>query len=149
MATLTGMATIFTKIIDGQIPGQLLWKDEVCAVFLDIEPLTTGHALVVPRAEIDHWLDLPGETLAHLMDVAARIGRAQETVFSPARIGLIVQGFEVPHAHLHVFPAHDPGDFELGRKSSREPERLAQDAAALRAALREMGHAEQVPSDGT
>ena len=147
MATLAGMATIFTKIIDGQIPGQLLWKDEVCAVFLDIEPLTAGHALVVPLVEIDHWLDLPGEMLAHLMDVAARIGRAQEVVFSPARIGLIVQGFEVPHAHLHVFPADDAGDFELGSRSTREPEHLAEDARALRAALREMGHDQHVPSD--
>lgn len=83
------------------------------------------------------------------MEVSATIGRAQMTAFGATRIGVIIQGFEVPHAHLHVFPAHDPGDFELGRKSSREPERLAQDAAALRAALREMGHAEQVPSDGT
>lgn len=141
------MATIFTKIIEGQIPGQLLWKDEVCAVLLDIEPLTAGHALVVPLAEIDHWLDLPGQTLAHVMDVAARVGRAQETVFSAARIGLIVQGFEVPHAHVHVFPAQDAGDFELGRRMSRGPELLAEDAAALRAALREMGHGDQVPAE--
>lgn len=147
MATLAGMATIFTKIIEGQIPGQLLWKDEVCAAFLDIEPLTPGHALVVPHAEIDHWLDLPGGTLAHLMDVAATVGRAQEVVFSPARIGLIVQGFEVPHAHVHVFPAQDAGDFELSRRSSRGPEQLAGDATALRTALREMGHAAQVPGD--
>jgi histidine triad (HIT) family protein len=148
VATLAGMATIFTKIIEGQIPGQLLWTDEVCAAFLDIEPLTPGHAMVVPRAEVDHWLDLPRETLCHVMEVAARVGRAQETVFARARIGLIVQGFEVPHAHVHVFPADDASDFELDRRMSRTPAQLAQDAAALRAALREQGGAELVPADG-
>lgn len=145
MTTLTGMATLFTKIIDGQIPGQLLWKDDVCAVFLDVEPLNPGHALVVPRAETDHWVDLPAQTLAHLMDVAARIGRAQQTVFTPARIGMIIQGFEVPHAHLHVFPAHAASDFELGRRTTRQPEQLASDGDALRAALRAEGDAEHVP----
>ncbi|QFG68608.1 HIT family protein [Ornithinimicrobium pratense] len=139
------MASIFSKIISGDIPGQLLWTDEVCAVFLDIEPLTAGHALVVPRAEIDHWLDLPGETLTHLMDVAARVGRAQEDVFAPARIGMIIQGFEVPHAHLHVFPAHAASDFELSRRSSRTPEQLAEDADVLRAALRAQGDDARVP----
>ena len=139
------MASIFSKIIDGDIPGQLVWTDEVCAVFLDIEPLTPGHALVVPRAEIDHWLDLPGETLAHLMDVAGRVGRAQEEVFAPARIGMIIQGFEVPHAHLHVFPAHAASDFELSRRSTRSPEQLAKDADALRAALRAQGNDAHVP----
>lgn len=139
------MASIFSKIIDGQIPGQLLWTDEVCAVFLDIEPLTPGHALVVPREETDHWLDLPGVTLAHLMDVAARIGKAQQEVFAPARIGMIVQGFEVPHAHLHVFPAEAASDFELSRRSTRTPEQLAGDADALRAALRAQGEDAHVP----
>ena len=70
------MATLFTKIIDGEIPAQLVWRDEVCAAFLDIEPLTPGHALVVPRVEVDHWVDLPAGTLAHVMDVAARVARA-------------------------------------------------------------------------
>lgn len=142
------MATIFTKIIDGDIPGQLLWKDEVCAVFLDVEPLKPGHALVVSRAEIDHWLDLPAETLTHLMEVTASIGRAQQSVFSPARIGMIIQGFEVPHAHVHVFPAHQASDFELTRRTTRQPEQLASDADSLRAALRAHGHAEHVPVQG-
>lgn len=141
------MASIFSKIIDGEIPGQLLWTDDVCGVFLDIEPLTPGHALVVPRAEIDHWLDLPGETLAHLMDVATRVGRAQQEVFAAARVGMIIQGFEVPHAHLHVFPADSASDFELSRRSSRTPEQLAQDADALRAALRTRSDGAHVPGE--
>jgi diadenosine tetraphosphate (Ap4A) HIT family hydrolase len=129
------MATLFTKIIDGQIPGQIVWSDDVCAAFLDLEPLTQGHALVVPRAEVDHWVDLDPATLGHLLDVAARLGRAQLAAFGGERVGLIVQGFEVPHAHVHVFAASGPGDFDLAARSRRSPEQLADDAAALRAAL--------------
>ena len=129
------MATIFTKIIEGDIPGHVVWSDEVCAAFLDLEPLTPGHVLVVPREEIDHWVDLPQATLAHLMEVSATIGRAQQKVFGSERVGMIVQGFEVPHAHLHVFPTSDPDDFDLTRKGPRDQEDLDADAAALREAL--------------
>lgn len=142
------MATLFTKIINGEIPGQIVWQDEVCVAFLDIQPLTPGHVLVVPRTEIDHWLDLPAATLAHVTDVATLIGRAQMATFAPQRIGVIVQGFEVPHAHVHVFPANTAGDFELSRRASREPGLLAEDADRLRAALVEQGGAEHVPAGG-
>lgn len=138
------MATLFTRIIDGQIPAQLVWRDEVCAAFLDIEPLTPGHALVVPRVEVDHWVDLPTEVLAHVMGVAARVGRAQQAAFDAPRVGVIVQGFEVPHAHVHVFPAWRAADFDLERKSPRDADRLAEDAAALRRFLREQGAGDQV-----
>lgn len=129
------MATIFSKIIDGDIPGHIVWSDEVCAAFLDIEPLTPGHVLVVPREEVDHWVDLSPATLAHLMDVCATIGRAQQRVWDAERVGLIVQGFEVPHAHVHVFPTSDPADFDLTRKGPRDADDLAADAASLREAL--------------
>lgn len=131
------MPSIFSRIIEGDIPGHVVWRDEVCAAFLDIEPLTPGHALVVPRAEVDHWLDLDADTVAHLMTVAATVGRAQQQVFDSERVGLIVQGFEVPHAHVHVFPTSDPGDFDLTRKGPRAQDDLAADAAALRGALAE------------
>lgn len=133
------MATIFTKIIDGGIPGQIVWSDDVCAAFLDLEPLTQGHALVVPRVEVDHWVDLDPGTLSHLMGVAARIGRAQLEAFGGERVGLIVQGFEVPHAHVHVFAAHGPGDFDLAARSRRTSEELAADATLLREALARVG----------
>lgn len=129
------MATLFTKIIQGEIPGQVVWKDGVCAVFLNIRPLTRGHALVVPLEEIDRWTDLDGPTIAHLMDVAARVGRAQLEVFGGERAGVIIQGFEVPHAHVHVFPASSPADFDLSTTLSPSPEELAEDADLLRGAL--------------
>lgn len=131
------MATLFTKIIQGEIPGQVVWSDDVCAAFLDVAPLTRGHALVVPRAEVDRWTDLDSATMAHLMEVAATVGRAQLEAFGGERAGLIIQGFEVPHAHVHVFPASGPADFDLSRTLSPSPEELAQDGDRLRAALGE------------
>ena len=101
------MTTLFTRILDGELPGRFVYADEVCAAFLTIAPLQPGHTLVVPRAEVDHWLDLDPETVAHLMKVAQQVGKAQQAAFSPARVGMIIAGMEVPHTHLLV-PA--PGD---------------------------------------
>lgn len=129
------MATIFSKIIGGEIPGQIVYRDDVCAAFLDLEPLTQGHALVVPLVEVDQWTDLQPETINHLMQTAARIGRAQLQAFGGQRVGIIIQGFEVPHAHIHVFPTSGPADFDFARKQHRSPELLADDAGALQAAL--------------
>ncbi len=129
------MASLFTKIIRGEIPGQVVWSDDVCAAFLDVSPLTRGHALVVPLEEVDRWTDLDSATLAHLMDVAARIGRAQLEVFGGERTGVIIQGFEVPHAHVHVFAASSPADFDMTTTTSRTPDELAVDAELLRDAL--------------
>lgn len=98
------MASIYTRIIDGEIPGRFIWRDDVCVSFLDIRPLARGHALVVPRVEVDQWTDLPAETAAHLMTVAHSVGNAQKALLSPARIGLMIAGFEVPHVHVHVVP---------------------------------------------
>ncbi|MEZ5168001.1 MAG: HIT family protein [Acidimicrobiales bacterium] len=98
------MASIFTRIIAGEIPGRFLWKDEVCVSFLDVRPLARGHALVVPRAEVDEWTDLPTADAAHLMKVAHSIGNTQKALLAPARIGLMIAGFEVPHVHVHVVP---------------------------------------------
>ena len=138
------MASIFTKIINGEIPGQLVWKDEVCAVFLDIQPLVPGHALVVPLEEVDHWVDLPAETTAHLMHVANRVGRAQRTAFQAERVGVVIQGFEVPHTHIHVFPANSMADFNPANRQARDSEDVAADAEKIRTALREQGDDQHV-----
>ncbi len=98
------MPTIFTRIIDGEIPGRFVWQDELCVAFLDVRPLARGHVLVVPREEVDHWVELAPETAAHMMGVAQRVGRAQRELLSPARIGMMIAGFEVPHVHVHVVP---------------------------------------------
>src|SRR3954467_12340366 len=103
------MATIFTRIIDGELPGTFVWRDDVCVAFLSIAPLRPGHPLLVPRAEVDHWIDLPAATNAHLIGVAHDIGAAQMDAFAPARIGLIIAGPAPPQPHPPRGPAAPPG----------------------------------------
>lgn len=136
------MATIFTRIIEGELPGRFVWRDEVCVGFLSINPLKPGHTLVVPRAEVDHWIDLEPAANAHLMRVAQHIGAAQQDAFSPVRIGLMIAGLEVPHVHLHVVPIDGVHDLDFGN-AERDPDPAALDDAAvrLRDALRARGAA--------
>ena len=98
------MPSIFTRIINGEIPGRIIWRDDTCVAMIDIRPLNRGHVLVIPVTEVDQWTDLPAEVVTHCTGVAHAVGRAQKAVLSPARIGLMVAGFEVPHTHLHVVP---------------------------------------------
>jgi diadenosine tetraphosphate (Ap4A) HIT family hydrolase len=137
------MATIFGRIIEGEIPGRFVWKDDHCVGLVDINPLHVGHTLVIPRVEVDHWLDLHPALSTHCFTVARRIGEAQMRVFRPARIGLIIAGFEVPHAHLHVIPVDSMADLEFAN-ADRNPDPAALDdtCARLAAELRAAGHAE-------
>src|ERR671936_570175 len=91
------MATIFTRIINGELPARFVWKDDRCVVFLSNRPLRPGHSLVVPREEVDHWLDLEASLLDHLAETAQAIGRAQMAGFKPERIGVMLAGLEVAH----------------------------------------------------
>lgn len=101
------MSTIFTKIIDGDIPGTFVHRDDRCVVFMSINPMAPGHALVVPIEEVDHWVDCSPDLAAHLFEVAHRIATAQEQAFECDRIGVIIAGYEVPHTHIHVVPTTD------------------------------------------
>lgn len=137
------MPTLFTRIIDGQLPAHFVWKDDVCVVFLSIAPLKPGHCLVVPRAEVDHWLDLDPDVHAHCSRVAQKIGQAQMRAFSPARVATLVLGMEVNHVHTHVVPIDAESDVHFSRADrNAKPEQLAEAAASIRAALRELGHVE-------
>lgn len=140
------MSTLFTKIIDGEIPGHFVWSDEQCVAFLVIDPLTDGHTIVVPRQEIDHWLDASGDLNAHLFSVAQRIGKAQQAAWGCKRVGLLVQGYEVPHLHVHVWPTNEVADFDLRNVTHGEDQQvLAANAEKLRAALRDAGEGSNVP----
>lgn len=140
------MSTIFSRIINGEIPGRFVWKDDDVVAFLTAGPLTPGHTMVVPREEVDHWLDAPDELLQRIMSVAKIIGEAQQEVFGSARVGLMVMGFEVPHLHVHVWPVNSEKDFDL-RNIDHNPDPAEMDDAAgkIREALRAAGHAGQVP----
>ena len=134
------MASVFSKVITGDFPGTFVWRDPDVVAFLSIAPLVAGHTLVVPRAEIDLWTDLPAPLLARCVAVAQTVGQAVCRAFDAPRAGLIVAGFEVPHTHLHVFPAWGMGNFDFGSaRPVGDPAELAAPAAAIRAALRELG----------
>jgi histidine triad (HIT) family protein len=140
------MPTIFTRIIRGELPGRFVWRDERAVCFLTINPITTGHALVVPIEEIDHWVDLDLELARHLMGVAHAVGAAQMRAFSPPRIGMMIAGLEVPHTHLHVLPIASEGDLSFSKADpSPDPGVLDDATTRLRDALRDTGHADQVP----
>jgi histidine triad (HIT) family protein len=130
------MATIFTRIINGELPGRFVHRDDRCVAFLSIAPLQPGHTLVVPIEEIDHWLDAPPELNAHLLAVAQRIGIAAQSVFSPTKVALIIAGLEVPHLHLHVVPMRTEADLHFANADTTpDPAALDDAAERLRTAL--------------
>ncbi|BBY26027.1 HIT family protein [Mycolicibacterium sediminis] len=133
---LDAMASVFTKIINREIPGRFVYEDDEVVGFLTIEPMTPGHTLVVPRAEIDNWQDVEPEAFARVMAVAQRIGKAVSTAFGTERSGLIIAGLEVPHLHVHVFPARDLADFGFANVDRNpSPESLDDAQAKIKAAL--------------
>ena len=139
------MASIFTQIIAGEMPGHFVWKDDVCVAFLTIAPLQPGHTLVVPRAEVDSWTDLEPDVMKHLAGVAHAIGRALQQVYQPEKVGLTILGLEVRHVHLHVSCIWKPTDLDFGNADGNaSPEAVGAEAELVRGALRELGYAEVV-----
>ena len=135
------MSSVFTKIMNGELPGHFVWSDETCVSFLSINPVTDGHALVIPRLEVDHWLDLPSEVIMHLMRIAQIVGRGQMQAFRPLRIGQLIAGLEVPHTHLHLIPMQGMSDLDLTRTPTAvDKDTLGNIAMRLRNAIISMGH---------
>lgn len=112
------MSTIFTKIIDGDIPGTFVHRDEHCVVFMSINPMAPGHALVVPIQEIDHWVDAPAPLAEHLFAVSHRIGRAQQRAFDCEKVGMMIAGYEVPHAHIHLVPTNEMSELSFANAAA-------------------------------
>ncbi|MFW0794072.1 HIT family protein [Gordonia sp. CPCC 205515] len=139
------MASVFTKIINGELPGRFVWKDGQAVAFLTIEPVAPGHVLVVPRKEVDHWEQMDTASFTHLADVAQKVGRAIKEGLDAPRIGMLIAGLEVPHVHVHVFPAASPETFDLGNaRKDITPAELDADAERIREALRATGYGEYV-----
>jgi histidine triad (HIT) family protein len=135
------MSSIFTKIINGELPGHFVWKDEVCVAFLTIAPLKPGHALIVPRAEVDAWTDLEPDVMKHLTGVAHAIGRALDKAYQPEKVGLTILGLEVRHVHLHVSCLWQPTDLDFGNADTNaSSESVAKEAELVRKTLRELGY---------
>ena len=137
------MPSIFSRIINGELPGRFVWRDDRVVAFLSIEPMRPGHVLVVPRDEIDHWIDLEPELASHVFAVAQQIGRAQQLEWNPRRVGVMIVGDEVPHVHLHVVPINAAGELSFATVNrSPAAEDLDDAADRIRARLRELGRAE-------
>jgi histidine triad (HIT) family protein len=122
------MPTLFTRIIDGELPGRFVWTDDRAVAFLSIAPITPGHTLVVPRDEVDDWTRLDPAVWSHVTAVSARVGEAVKQAFGAPRAGLIVAGFEVPHCHVHVFPARSLADFDFANADPDTPPAALDDA---------------------
>lgn len=129
------MATLFTRIINGELPGRFVYADELVVAFLTTSPLTPGHTLVVSREEVDQWTDAGQPLLHHCLDIAGRIGNAAKQAFDAPRAGLVIAGLEIPHLHVHVFPVWSLEDFDFSRARPASDEELDQAAARLQAAM--------------
>ena len=139
------MPSIFTQIMNGDMPGHIVWSDDVCTAFLTIAPLKPGHTLVVPRAEVDAWTDLEPEVMQHLTGVAHSVGRALDKAYQPEKVGLTILGLEVRHVHIHVSCIWKPTDLDFGNADGNaSPESIAEAAETVRGSLRELGFGEHV-----
>lgn len=130
------MPSVFTRIITGELPGRFVHHDDRCVAFLSINPLRPGHVLVVPRAEVDHWIDLEPDEWRHLTTAAQRLAVALQHAYAPTRVGMMLAGLEVPHVHIHLVPIDGVHDLDFGN-ADPDPDPADLDAAAerIRAAI--------------
>lgn len=136
---LDAMASVFTKIINGELPGRFVYADDNTVAFLTIAPITQGHTLVVPRAEIDNWQDVEPAVLGRVMEVSQLIGKAVVKAFHAERAGVIIAGLEVPHLHVHVFPTSNLADFGFANADHNPSTQSLDDAQArIKAALAQL-----------
>ncbi|BFM20167.1 HIT family protein [Gilvimarinus japonicus] len=129
------MASIFSKIIAGDIPGHFVWQDDIAVAIMTIGPLKPGHVLVIPRKEVDHWYDLDADTMAHLTVVSQKIARALQQAFPAERVAMIIAGLEVPHTHLHLVPMDEMGELDFSRAGEGDHVELAAQAEKIRSFL--------------
>lgn len=132
------MSSVFTKIINGELPGRFVYRDDTVVAFLSIEPLRYGHVLVVPVDEVDRWTDLDPKVWGALNEVAQNIGRAVKEAFDSARAGYIIAGFDVPHTHIHLFPTDAMGEYDFRQAmaaDATDPATMDEAAARIRAIL--------------
>jgi diadenosine tetraphosphate (Ap4A) HIT family hydrolase len=123
------MASVFTRIINGELPARFVYRDDHCVAFLSAAPLKPGHTLVVPIREVDHWIDLDADLSAHVFQTAQKIAAAIQRAFRPQKVALLIVGLEVRHVHLHLVPIDAIGDVDFSRQN-QNPDPAEMDAAA-------------------
>ncbi len=119
------MSSLFSKIIAGEIPSYKVYEDDKSLAFLTISPHTEGHTLVIPKVEVDHWDDVPDEYFNHMWQTARLVAKLLKSKLGCARIGVMVAGFEVPHAHIHLIPSESMGDLAMNKAHDVTHEELA------------------------
>lgn len=125
--------SVFTKILNGELPGRFVYRDDKCAAFLSIEPLRYGHTLLIPNEQVDKWTDLDSETWMHLSALSQEIGEAIKTAYDTPRAGFIIAGFDVPHAHIHLFPTEKMSEYDFSKAMAMDAtDPKAMDEAATR-----------------
>ncbi len=136
------MASVFTLIMEGKIPGNFVWKDDKTVAILTIQPIRQGHVLVIPREEIDQWSDLPLDLAAHLMQVSHKIANALKVAYPATRVGLMIAGLEVPHTHIHLVPMDSMDDLSFAFAKNVDEEILKQTGEKIRGVLQGQGFSE-------
>lgn len=130
------MPSIFTKIINGELPGRFVYRDDEVVAFLTIAPVRPGHTLVVPVQEIDSWLDLPDGLRDRLFAVSQQVGAAIDRAFRPKKVAMLLLGLEVAHAHVHLLPIDSEAQVDFSKAdSSADPAALDEAAERIRAEL--------------
>ena len=140
------MSSVYTHILEGTSPGRFIWRDATCFAILTIEPRTPGHTLVIPLVEVDKWTDLSEVAAMHIFKVGRLIGLAQQEEWGSTRVGLMYEGYVVPHAHLHVWPSWTVFEYShTGIQRNAKKADLDEAAERLRTRLVTRGHGEFVP----
>jgi len=140
------MSSVFTRILDGESPGRFVWVDDSIFGILTIEPRKPGHTLVIPRIEVDKWSDLPEDLAMHIFRVGRLIGLAQQEEWGSPRVGVMYEGYVVPHSHLHVWPSWNVFEYShTGIERNARPKELDEAGERLRSRLIARGHGEFVP----
>ncbi len=134
------MASIFTKILAGEIPGHFVWKDEFCFCIMTIQPIRAGHVLVIPNEEVNHWDDVKPAVAAHLIQVAQLVTKGIKAVIPCKRVGVTVIGLEVPHTHIHLIPIDSMADLDFKFARAMPADELAATAASIRKVLVSQGN---------
>jgi histidine triad (HIT) family protein len=124
--------SIFTKIIKGEIPAHKVYEDDRIIAFLDIHPINPGHTLVVPKKQIDYLWDLEDDDYQYLWKITKQLAQKIQDTLQPPRVGVIVEGFGVPHAHIHLIPLEHGNDIKKHQDLEAEPDHKALQAVAAK-----------------
>ncbi len=129
------MGSVFSQIVNGELPSFRIQENERFLAFLDIRPVRPGHTLIVPKEEVDHFFDLDEKLLQEILIFAKPVSQALKKVTGCERVAAVVAGFDVPHAHLHLIPAFSMSDLDLRQGNSTNPDALRDMAGKIRQAL--------------